>query len=99
MPAQSFPTAFVAEFRGVAPGGEFTDDDGLQVVYGPKVKLERASDEGDVNVYELRVNAKVAAASTVKPAELKRGDSVEVHGEAVVNDEPGRRSYFRLLAL
>ena len=98
MARQSFPTAFVAEFRGQAPGGEFNNDAGERVTYGPALKFERVKADGDVEFYTLRANPAVQQASDVQPASLKRGAKIELHGEAVLSDNGGS-SYFRLHAL
>jgi hypothetical protein len=99
MARQSFPTAFVAEVRGVSAPSEFTDrSTGELVKLGPVVKLERELEGGaDVETYELRINDSVASASDVVAGQLKRGALVEVHGDAVIGG--GNGGYFRLHAL
>jgi hypothetical protein len=99
MASQSFPTAFIAEVRGIRPGGEFTaNDTGELVKYAPQLKVDRAMPDGDCEFYALRVTPAVTELSDVVLGQLERGDEVEVHGDAVVGDGQSR-SYFVLRAL
>jgi hypothetical protein len=78
------PFMLDAEYRGVAPAGEYTDRETGEVRQRqPVLKFEVAMPDGDVETIELRANACDQAAD-FDPLSLKRGEYVHVTG--VVRD-------------
>jgi hypothetical protein len=90
----SYPTAFVAEYRGIArAGGSFKNDDGDLVEYGDKLRFEREDDTGVLRNCDIAVSVldKIEG-SAFDAKSLKRGESVRIVGEVTGNyDRPGVR--------
>jgi hypothetical protein len=98
--AQRIPFTFDAEYRGrEAEGGDFTNDAGEQVVYGPAFKFEYDMPDGEPVVLALRSGA-IDKASDFDATELKKGEHVELVGEVVISERGSdRSSYMRLYTL
>lgn len=89
----SFPTAFLAEFRGVEAASSFPNRETGETVHRPAtLKLERAMPNGDVLPVEVPLRQEVALGFHVD--DLKRGELVSVVGEVNVWSGRNGGGYF-----
>jgi len=95
--AQRIPFTLDAEYRGrQAEGGEFLNDAGETVQFGPAYKFEYDLPDGEPEVLALREGA-VDKAADFDVTELKKGERVELVGECVMADRNSDRSSFTRL--
>lgn len=78
------PLSFTAEYRGVAPSGEFRNDAGEQIAYGEKLKFEVELPNGDVSIVPVSAKALDRATPPIDWKSLKKGDVVELAGVVAV---------------
>lgn len=75
------PFILDAEYRGVRPGGSYTDrETGQERPYDPKLKFEVELPDGDVSTLELRAGDIDSLVDYDALKSLKKGDSVKVAG-------------------
>lgn len=67
------------EYRGVAPAGEFVNDDRETVAYGPKLKFELPLPDGDVETVAIP-QMKLDQVADFDVSKLTRGDEVMIEG-------------------
>src|SRR4051794_33357911 len=78
------PLTISAEYRGVAPGGDFVNDAGEQIVYGERLKFEVELPNGDVSIVPVSLKALDKCVPPIDAKSLKRGDVVELEGVVAV---------------
>jgi hypothetical protein len=100
MQSQQIPFTIDAEYRGrQAEGGEFVNDQGDTVAFGPAYKFEYDLPDGEPVVMPLREGA-VDKAADFDAASLKKGERVQLVGVAVIPERGSDRSGFvRLFTL
>ena len=77
------PLSLKAEYRGVAPGGDFVNDAGEKIEYGEKLKFEVELPNGDVSIVPVSLKA-LDEVLAIDAHTLKRGQVVELSGVAAV---------------
>jgi hypothetical protein len=92
--SQQIPFTIDAEYRGrQAEGGEFVNDQGEAVSFGPAYKFEYDLPDGEPVVMQLRQGA-VDKAADFDAAALKKGERMQLVGVAVIPDRGSDRSGF-----
>jgi hypothetical protein len=82
MPRLSYPTALIAEFRGVEEASSFVNrETGEQVQRPATLKLEREMPGGDVLPIEVPLRSDVELGFHL--SELQRGELLQLVGEVV----------------
>lgn len=92
--ALKIPVVVTAEYRGVQAGGEFVNDQGEQIAYGPKLKFEVEDENGDVGLMPLSGTQLDKCVPPFDHTALRKGDVVTI-GLNVVIGADGERSYMR----
>lgn len=89
------------EYRGVQPGGEFEDrqEPGKMISYGPKLKFESESPDGDVSLIALRGSDLDKCVPPFDHTQLVKGDRLRMTVLIVVGERDGDRSYFQPLSV
>lgn len=73
------PFACRGEYRGVAPAGQFVNNEGEKVEFGPKLKFEVDLPDGDIETLILR-QTNLDQVADFNVAEMKKGDQVHIEG-------------------
>src|SRR5262245_10160625 len=84
------PVTFDAEYRGVAPAGEFKDDSGELVEFSEKLKFEVELPNGDVAIVPVGIQALDKCIPPIDGLALVKGDRVTFTGMV-----GGDGAYFR----
>ncbi len=94
----TLPIEMQVEYRGQAPGGDFTDRaTGESVAYGPRLKFEYEDERGDVMLVPVRQADLDRCEPPFDASTLQKGDVVIMRGRAVLADRgSGKDSYFAL---
>jgi len=79
------PFGFKAEYRGVKPSGEFLDDGGERVEYGPKLKFEIELPDGDVEVVGISAKS-LDKVCEFDCAKLAKGEVLWMEGVVAYGD-------------
>lgn len=97
---QQIPFELEAEYRGrQAEGGEFVNDSGEKVSFGPAYRFEYDLPDGDVATMSLREGA-VDKAADFDAAKLAKGDRVKLVGTAMISERGSdANSFVRLYTL
>jgi hypothetical protein len=98
--SQQIPFAIDAEYRGrQAEGGDFVNNAGEKVTYGPAYKFEYDLPDGEPVVMALR-EGQVDKCFDGDAAQLKKGELVSIVGVAIMADRGSEGSSFvRLFTL
>lgn len=92
--------ALRAEYRGMQPGGEFSDrETGETVEYSPKLKFENEGPDGDVSLLAFRLTDFDKCSPPFDASTLAKGDEVEMVCQIVIGERNGDRSYIRPLSV
>jgi hypothetical protein len=96
--ALRLPIEFAAEYRGQAPGGEFTrDDTGERVAFSPALKFEYEDENGDVVLIPIRAAQLDKCEPPFDHEVLQKGDELVLRGFVVLQDRGSDRdSYFAI---
>lgn len=95
------PVEFVAEYRGQRPAGSFVDrGTGEHVSYGPALKFEYETADGDIEIVPVRATELDKCEPPFDHAQLKKGDQLSLSGFVVLQDRGSERdSYFSLVSV
>jgi hypothetical protein len=95
--AQRIPVGFVAEYRGQAPAGSFTNRETGEIVpLAPNLKFEYTLADGEPDQLAIRQSA-IDKVSDFDAGSLKKGDNVAIEGVVVLGGSDG--GYFRPISI
>lgn len=83
-----FPTVIDAVYMGKSRNsGDFTDEEGVKVIYGEKFAFAFESSEGTTQTIDI--TEKRLHEVGVDPAKLRKLSGVRIEGDVVVSDKGG----------
>jgi len=89
------PVLCFAEYRGAAPPGTFVNSEGEKIEFGPKLKFEYETHEGDVVLIPLS-SSQLDTAADFDVQMLDKGQRVRLEGLVTLQDRGSPRgSFFR----
>jgi hypothetical protein len=89
------PVRVEVEYRGARPGGEFVDKETGEVVpFGPSLRFEYESDDGEPVLIPLGSKQLDKASGSDKLGELEKGDRIVLVGSAMIADRNSQRDSF-----